>query len=127
MESTTFTDQQTAIINYLEDAYTGARMCDDQETMLRISRALWAFKQDTEEDMDSNITASRNKSCTCDDCVFYDHTDGFCAHYKNVPEVKFFPLDTPSCDSFLRRMPVIRFKTKTARSSYDKPIERNQQ
>lgn len=37
---------QMEIINYLNNSYCGAKMMGDDETMLRIARALAAFKAD---------------------------------------------------------------------------------
>ena len=37
-------EQQKHILKYLENAYTGARMFDDLETMVRLARAIEAFK-----------------------------------------------------------------------------------
>lgn len=42
-------EQLMRIMRYLEDAYTGARMFGDAETMIRISRALAAFGSDIQE------------------------------------------------------------------------------
>lgn len=42
------TDQMKTIIEYLENSYSGAKMFHDEECMLRISRALAAFKADVE-------------------------------------------------------------------------------
>ena len=39
------------IKNYLENALTGAKMEDDLEMQLRLSRAIVAFEADTEEDI----------------------------------------------------------------------------
>lgn len=38
------------IINYLENAYTGAKMMDDAELMLRLSRAIVSFSYDNLEE-----------------------------------------------------------------------------
>lgn len=38
------------ILQYLEDAYTGARMNDDLDAMVRIARAIEAFKLPTDLD-----------------------------------------------------------------------------
>lgn len=35
--------QANEILRYLEESYTGAKACEDEETMLRISRAIIAF------------------------------------------------------------------------------------
>lgn len=40
------TTDQEAILNYLETSYSGAKMKGDEETMLRIARAITAFKMD---------------------------------------------------------------------------------
>lgn len=37
---------QETIIEYLENSYSGAKMMDDDETMLKIARAIVAFKAD---------------------------------------------------------------------------------
>lgn len=39
------------IIRFLEDSYTGANAYGDEETMLRLSRALIAFQADVHEDI----------------------------------------------------------------------------
>lgn len=45
-------NEQTIIIkDYLENAYTGARMMNDEENMLRISRALAALQADIYNDI----------------------------------------------------------------------------
>lgn len=41
---------QKEIINYLDNSYSGAKMMGDNETMLRIARALAAFKADPYDD-----------------------------------------------------------------------------
>ena len=38
--------QEEEIINYLETAYSGAKMMADEECMIRVSRAIIAFKAD---------------------------------------------------------------------------------
>ena len=38
------------VLEYLEDSYTGAKMVDDYESMLRIARAIEAYNLDTEKD-----------------------------------------------------------------------------
>ena len=43
--------QQEEILNYLESSYSGAKMLGDEETMLRISRAIVAFKVDVYTDI----------------------------------------------------------------------------
>ena len=43
--------QQKEILNYLESSYSGAKMLGDEETMLRISRAIVAFKADVYTDI----------------------------------------------------------------------------
>ena len=43
--------QQEEILNYLESSYSGAKMLGDEETMLRISRAVVAFKADVYTDI----------------------------------------------------------------------------
>ena len=40
------TEQELAIVDYLEKSYTGARMVDDISCTIRISRALAAFRYD---------------------------------------------------------------------------------
>lgn len=44
-------NEQKAILDYLETSYSGAKMMDDEETMLRIARAVSAFKMDTDVDI----------------------------------------------------------------------------
>lgn len=39
-------EQEQAILTYLENAYTGARMSDDVDAMVRIARAIEAFSKD---------------------------------------------------------------------------------
>ena len=39
-------DQEKTILNYLETSYSGAKMAKDEECMLRLSRAIAAFKLD---------------------------------------------------------------------------------
>ena len=41
---------QKEIINYLDNSYSGAKMMGDNETMLRLARALAAFKADPYDD-----------------------------------------------------------------------------
>lgn len=43
--------QQEEILNYMESSYSGAKMLGDEETMLRISRAIVAFKADVYTDI----------------------------------------------------------------------------
>ena len=43
--------QQEEILNYLECSYSGAKMLGDEETMLRLSRAIVAFKADVHTDI----------------------------------------------------------------------------
>ena len=43
--------QQEEILNYLEYSYSGAKMLGDEETMLRLSRAIVAFKADVYTDI----------------------------------------------------------------------------
>ena len=43
--------QYQVIKDYLEQAYTGARMSDDVETQTRLARALIAFESDPEKDI----------------------------------------------------------------------------
>ena len=45
------TTDQKAIHDYLETSYSGAKMMGDEETMLRIARAITAFKMDVEIDI----------------------------------------------------------------------------
>lgn len=48
-------NQKENIINCLEDAYSGAKMMDDAELMIRLSRAIIAFSYDNlEEEPDWN-------------------------------------------------------------------------
>jgi len=42
--SSRLTEQEQKIVDYLETCYTGARMMDDDLYMVRLSRALAAFK-----------------------------------------------------------------------------------
>ena len=42
---------QQAILDFLEASYTGAKTCDDEETMLRVSRAILAFQADVHQDI----------------------------------------------------------------------------
>lgn len=44
-------DEQKAILDYLGTSYSGAKMMGDEETMLRIARAIAAFKMDTDVDI----------------------------------------------------------------------------
>ena len=41
-------DQEKNILEYLENSYTGARMMNDISAMIRIARAITAFKADPE-------------------------------------------------------------------------------
>lgn len=43
--------QQQAILDFLEASYTGAKAYDDEETMLRVSRAILAFQADVHQDI----------------------------------------------------------------------------
>lgn len=43
-------NQKQNIIEYLENAYTGAKMMDDVELMLRLSRAIISFSYDNLEE-----------------------------------------------------------------------------
>lgn len=43
--------QKEAILDYLENSYTGARMMDDVELMCRLSRAILAFSYNDLENM----------------------------------------------------------------------------
>lgn len=43
--------QQEEILEYLESSYSGAKMMGDEETMLRLSRAIVAFKADVHTDI----------------------------------------------------------------------------
>lgn len=43
--------QYQVIKDYLEQAYTGARMSDDVEIQTRLARALIAFESDPEKDI----------------------------------------------------------------------------
>lgn len=44
-------EQKKVILDYLEAAYTGAKMMDDVEMMCRLSRAILAFSYDDLENM----------------------------------------------------------------------------
>lgn len=44
-------DQKAVILEYLEHAYSGAKMMDDVEMMCRLSRAILAFDYDDFEHM----------------------------------------------------------------------------
>ena len=44
-------DQKAVILEYLENAYSGAKMMDDVEMMCRLSRAILAFSYDDLEKM----------------------------------------------------------------------------
>ena len=44
-------EHKNAILDYLEEAYVGAKMMDDVETMCRLSRAILAFSYDDLEYM----------------------------------------------------------------------------
>lgn len=46
-----FSQQQKAILDFLETSYTGAKAYGDEETMLRISRAILAFQADVYQDI----------------------------------------------------------------------------
>ena len=39
-------NQKAVVLDYLENAYTGAKMMDDVEMMMRLSRAIMAFDYD---------------------------------------------------------------------------------
>ena len=39
-------DQEKTILDYLETSYSGAKMAKDEEGMVRLSRAIAAFKLD---------------------------------------------------------------------------------
>lgn len=43
--------QKHEVIDFLENTYTGAKMVGDEEVMLRVSRALLAFKADVHKDI----------------------------------------------------------------------------
>lgn len=43
--------QENEILRYLEESYCGAKMMEDEEYMLRISRAIVAFKSDVTKDI----------------------------------------------------------------------------
>ena len=48
-------NQKQNVINFLEDAYTGAKMMDDVDLMIRLSRAIISFSYDNlEEEPDWN-------------------------------------------------------------------------
>lgn len=53
------------IEEYLEDSYTGARMLDQEEAMLRIARALFAFKADINEEIFSEAVREREVLKEC--------------------------------------------------------------
>lgn len=42
------TEEQKTILEFLENSYTGARMVDDLDTMVRIARAIEAFNLPTD-------------------------------------------------------------------------------
>lgn len=44
-------EQKKVILDYLEEAYVGAKMMDDVETMCRLSRAVLSFSYDDLEHM----------------------------------------------------------------------------
>ena len=46
-------NEERDILDYLESAYTGARMSDDVSAMVRISRAIAAFNADPEDAPDA--------------------------------------------------------------------------
>jgi hypothetical protein len=46
-------EQTKVILEYLENAYTGAKMMNDVEMMCRLSRAILAFNYDGTEPMPS--------------------------------------------------------------------------
>ena len=43
-------EEQKIILDYLENAYSGARMADDVDSMIRIARAIVAFNLPTDKD-----------------------------------------------------------------------------
>lgn len=43
-------EEQKIILDYLENAYSGARMADDVDSMTRIARAIVAFDLPTDKD-----------------------------------------------------------------------------
>lgn len=45
------TKEQEDILNYLEESLSGAKMMGDNETMVRLSRAICAFKGNVNEDI----------------------------------------------------------------------------
>jgi len=50
-EEIAMTEKQNAILEYLETSLTGAKILDDEDSMLRIFRAIVAFKSSTDEDI----------------------------------------------------------------------------
>ena len=48
-------------IDYLEYAYSGAKMNDDLEEQTRLSRAIWAYKQDVYSDLASTQAERKNE------------------------------------------------------------------
>lgn len=49
-------DQEKNILEYLENSYIGAKMMDDISAMVRIARAIDAFKADPETPEDEIFT-----------------------------------------------------------------------
>ena len=43
-------EEQKIILDYLENAYSGAKMADDVDSMTRIARAIKAFNLPTDKD-----------------------------------------------------------------------------
>ena len=43
-------EEQKIILDYLENAYSGAKMADDVDSMIRIARAIAAFELPTDKD-----------------------------------------------------------------------------
>lgn len=50
-------DQEKTILNYLETSYSGAKMAKDEECMVRLSRAIAAFKLDPTGDSKKYFTS----------------------------------------------------------------------
>lgn len=50
------TEQEKTILKYLEESYSGAKMMHDEECMIRIARAMDAFKTDPNVDVTEYFT-----------------------------------------------------------------------
>jgi hypothetical protein len=57
------TKQEQIILDYLENAFTGARMDDAIDTAVRIARAIAAFQSDPDADMDTIFTDEFLQRC----------------------------------------------------------------